>query len=121
MTDFGDMKFPTAAKEHRCEWCGETILIGENHARAARRCHAEPLLERPPGLFRNRRQPLREPFFSLMKVQNEVFGGQLTKSQPGVEELRRDRTASAQHGDSGHQHAADRTLCARHADPVLTC
>lgn len=22
---------PTARKEHRCIWCGETILVGEKH------------------------------------------------------------------------------------------
>ncbi len=33
MTDFGDMIYPKAKKDHRCEWCGETILKGEKHAK----------------------------------------------------------------------------------------
>jgi len=35
MSDFGETKYPTAAKEHRCEWCGEPIVVGENHAHFA--------------------------------------------------------------------------------------
>lgn len=31
MTDVGDVSFPTAAKAHRCEWCGEPIEKGEKH------------------------------------------------------------------------------------------
>ena len=30
-TDFYDFRFPTAARPHKCEWCGETILAGEKH------------------------------------------------------------------------------------------
>lgn len=33
MTDFGETTHPKAAKDHRCEWCGETILKGEKHVR----------------------------------------------------------------------------------------
>ena len=32
MTDFGETRWPEAGKEHRCEWCGETILCLEKHA-----------------------------------------------------------------------------------------
>lgn len=32
MTDFGDTNWPKAAKDHRCEWCGQGILKGEKHA-----------------------------------------------------------------------------------------
>ena len=32
MTDFGDMRYPVGRKDHRCEWCGETIAKGEKHA-----------------------------------------------------------------------------------------
>ena len=35
MTDFGETIWPTAAKAHRCEWCGETIPKGEKHAHFA--------------------------------------------------------------------------------------
>lgn len=31
MSDFGRHIHPTARKDHRCEWCGETIPKGENH------------------------------------------------------------------------------------------
>ncbi len=30
--DFGETIWPVAAKDHRCEWCGETITKGEKHA-----------------------------------------------------------------------------------------
>jgi hypothetical protein len=32
MSDFGEAKHPTAAKDHRCEWCGEPIPKGARHA-----------------------------------------------------------------------------------------
>ena len=32
MGDFGEVRHPVAAKEHRCEWCGEPIPKGEKHA-----------------------------------------------------------------------------------------
>lgn len=32
MTDFGDTTWPVARKDHRCEWCGETIPKAEKHA-----------------------------------------------------------------------------------------
>lgn len=31
MSDFGNNREPVAAKDHRCEWCGETIPKGEKH------------------------------------------------------------------------------------------
>ena len=33
MSDFGNYQYPKAAKDHRCEWCGETIPKGEVHAK----------------------------------------------------------------------------------------
>ena len=35
MSEFGNATFPTARKEYRCEWCGETILKGEKHYKYA--------------------------------------------------------------------------------------
>lgn len=32
MSDFDETTYPVAAKEHRCEWCGQMILQGEKHA-----------------------------------------------------------------------------------------
>ena len=32
MTDFGELKHPVAAKDHRCGWCGQAIAKGEKHA-----------------------------------------------------------------------------------------
>ena len=31
MSDFGNQRFPVAAKDHKCEWCGERIPKGEKH------------------------------------------------------------------------------------------
>lgn len=31
MTDFANHRYPKARKDHRCEWCGETIPKGETH------------------------------------------------------------------------------------------
>lgn len=31
MSDFSTYRFPVARKEHKCEWCGEAIIIGEKH------------------------------------------------------------------------------------------
>ncbi len=31
MSDFFNYTYPKAAKDYRCEWCGETILKGEKH------------------------------------------------------------------------------------------
>lgn len=31
MSDFGNVRHPKAAKNHRCEWCGEPIPKGEVH------------------------------------------------------------------------------------------
>lgn len=31
MSDFENQREPVAAKDHRCEWCGETIPKGEKH------------------------------------------------------------------------------------------
>lgn len=33
MSDFGNTSHPVASKDHRCQWCGDPILIGERHAR----------------------------------------------------------------------------------------
>lgn len=41
MTDFGETTFPTAAKDHRCIWCGETISKGMNHAHFAEKWDGE--------------------------------------------------------------------------------
>ncbi len=32
MSDFGEVRYPKAAKEHRCHWCAQAILKGEKHA-----------------------------------------------------------------------------------------
>ncbi len=37
MSDFGETKFLVARKAHRCEWCGQGIVVGENHAHFAGR------------------------------------------------------------------------------------
>lgn len=31
MSDFGVSMTPVARREHRCEWCGQKILVGEKH------------------------------------------------------------------------------------------
>jgi len=41
MTDFGETIFPVAAKNHRCEWCGDIIAKGVNHAKFAGRWDGE--------------------------------------------------------------------------------
>lgn len=32
MSDFGEMRWPIGRKDHRCEWCGETIPKATKHA-----------------------------------------------------------------------------------------
>lgn len=31
MSEFGSYLYPRARKQHRCEWCGEPIPVGEKH------------------------------------------------------------------------------------------
>lgn len=31
MSDFGEVVWKRAGKPHQCEWCGESILKGEEH------------------------------------------------------------------------------------------
>jgi hypothetical protein len=35
MSDFGQYRYPKAAKPHKCEWCGEPIPKGETHIQFA--------------------------------------------------------------------------------------
>lgn len=35
MSDFFNYTHPKAAKDHRCEWCGETIPNGDIHTRGS--------------------------------------------------------------------------------------
>lgn len=31
MSDFSNYRYPVARKQHKCEWCGESIPVGEKH------------------------------------------------------------------------------------------
>ena len=31
MSEFGSYRYPVGRKDHRCEWCGEPIPMGEKH------------------------------------------------------------------------------------------
>ncbi len=35
MSDFGDVTWPKGRKDYRCEWCGQSIPAGEQHAHFA--------------------------------------------------------------------------------------
>ena len=87
-------------------------LVGENDAGQSGRADAEARPEEVPGLFGDRAQTLREAPFSLVKVDDEMFGSQLAEPKGRIEQAGgvrgrcRQQNASEQRGDRWTRHVS---------------
>jgi hypothetical protein len=101
-------------------------LVGEHDVGEPRRHDAErpPLGQPAPGLFGNRRGPLRQTLAALMEVDDEVRGRQHPEPQRRIEQRRRaragrgsdnQRDGEAAHHERTRDHLSSRffTIAAR--------
>ena len=87
-------------------------LIGEHDLRPARGGHAQPPLERAPGVLGDDGQALREPVLALVEVDDEMLGRKGAEAERGIEERGAARGAPA--GEQEDDGCGQRACAAPH-------